>query len=104
MSLPCTRASISRGSSNLVSATLQFILKNIAENSFSVWRAGFKCKMVEVRNDMANNTAENQATWIQLAKQNLAHVTTKNCAASVRAIAELIPRIHNLENVVDNQP
>ena len=77
---------------------------NVAKNSFSVWKAGFKREMAEVPNELTNSMAENQTTLIQLTQQNLAHVTADNCAAYVRAIAWLTPRMLNREDIMDITP
>jgi len=76
---------------------------NIAENAFSMWKAGFKREMAEVREDFHQQpAAERSATMLQLAQQNLASITANKIARSTRKMAGVMPRLIHREDILQD--
>lgn len=77
---------------------------NIAENSFSVWKAAVKRQMSEVRYQLAEQSIQQkQATLLQIASQNLSEITVQNCSNSFRKTTTYIPSMLQLFEINEHQ-
>ena len=76
---------------------------NIAENCFSVWKAGLKRQLEEVRDQLLQQPhAQQMATLSQLAEQNLNEITTDFCVASHRRTRRNFSACIELQDILDH--
>ena len=76
---------------------------NIAENCFSVWKAGLKRQLEEVREQLLQQPhAQQMATLAQLAEQNLAEITPDACTSFHRGTRRTFPACIQLQDVLDH--
>lgn len=74
---------------------------NIAENCFSVWKAGLKRQLEEVRDQLLRQAyAEQMATLTQLAEQNLSNITPDMCMSFHRGTRRTFPACIQLHDVL----
>ena len=73
---------------------------NIAENCFSVWKAGLRRQLEEVREQLLQQPhAEQMATLTQLAELNLGAITPDMCMAFHRGTRRTFPACIQLQDV-----
>lgn len=76
---------------------------NIAENCFSVWKAGLKRQLEEVREQLLQQPhAQQMATLAQLAEQNLAEITPAACTSFHGGTRRTFPACIQLQDVLDH--
>lgn len=76
---------------------------NVAENCFSVWKAGLRRQLEEVRDQLLQQPfAQQMATLTQLAEQNMEAITQAVCAASHQRTRQIFPACIEMQDIVDD--
>ena len=75
----------------------------MAENCFSIWKAGLRRQLEEVRDQILEQPfAQQMATLTQLAEQNMAAITPEFCAACHPRTRQLFPACMEMQDILDD--